>query len=109
MGFSIFNSLKKRKKKSPFVVFRVMMRNIVLDIKVSLNVIGNMRTRLEQTVVLRGFWRNKKLLAAVGRRKEWKKTCVQHNPMTASHVSLGMEQARHSIALSNHTSSNNTN
>ena len=34
---------------------------------------------------------------------------VQHNPMTASQASLGTEQARHSIALSNHTSSNNTN
>ena len=34
---------------------------------------------------------------------------VQHNLMIVSQASLGMEQARHSIALSNHTSSNNTN
>ena len=34
---------------------------------------------------------------------------VQHSPMAASQASLGTEQARHSIALSNHTSSNVTN
>ena len=34
---------------------------------------------------------------------------VQHSPMAASQASLGMEQARRSIALSNHTSSNVTN
>ena len=33
-------------------------------------------------------------------------TGVQHTPVAASQAWLGMEQARHSMALSNHTSSN---
>ena len=41
-------------------------------------------------------------------RKE-EDTGVQHSSMAVSQVSLGTEQARHSIALSNHTSSNITN
>ena len=36
-------------------------------------------------------------------------TGVQHSPMATSQASLGTEQVRHSIALSNHTSSNITN
>ena len=33
-------------------------------------------------------------------------TGVQHTPMAASQAWLGMEQVRHSMTLSNHTSSN---
>ena len=54
----------------------VMVRNIILGFKVSLNVTGFLGTELEKTVALRGFLRNIELLAAVGRRKERKKTLV---------------------------------
>ena len=53
-----------------------MVRNIILGFKVSLNVTGFLGTELEKTVALRGFLRNIELLAAVGRRKERKKTLV---------------------------------
>ena len=87
-----------------------MVRNIILGFKVSSNVTGFLGTEPEKTVALRGVF-EKHRAASSGESKERKEedTGVQHSSMAASQVSLGMEQARHSIALSNHTSSNITN
>ena len=86
------------------------MRNIILGFKVSPNVIGFLGTEPEKTVALRGVF-EKHRAASSGESKERKEedTGVKHSSMVASQVSLGTEQARHSIALSNHTSSNITN
>ena len=56
-----------------------MVRNIILGFKVSSNVTGFLGTKPEKIVALRGFLRNIELLAmlaAVGQRKERKKTLV---------------------------------